>query len=76
MNAKLAIVASSLLLAACAAAPSAQWGKDGTTAYQRSSDQSECQYQIEMSKAPKEQQAHLMSLCMQGKGYRMKPVQP
>lgn len=74
MKANLSIIALGLVLASCAAAPQPQWDKDGASSYQRTSDQSECEYQIRMNKAPKDQQDHLMTLCMQGKGYRLKPA--
>ncbi|TAN12153.1 MAG: hypothetical protein EPN34_05250 [Burkholderiaceae bacterium] len=74
MKSKLSIVAIALLLAACATPPQSQWEKDGATSYDRTSAQSECEYQIEMNKTPTAKQAGLMNLCMQGKGFRLKPA--
>jgi hypothetical protein len=48
--------------------------KEGGTAHQRTTALSECTYQIKLNKTPPEQQKELTKLCMQGKGWRLRPV--
>lgn len=58
-------------LSACASTPH-EYGftKEGASEYDKTSALSECNYQIKLGKADKDEQKELLILCMQGKGYR------
>lgn len=71
---KLAIVATTLFLAGCATTPQYDYTKEGASDHQRTDALSECQYQIRLNKTPANEQAELLRLCMQGKGFRLRRV--
>lgn len=68
-------LALAALLSACASSARYHYAKDGASEYQRTDALSECQYQVKLNKIPANEQAELVQLCMQGKGFRLKPVQ-
>lgn len=65
---------TTLLLAGCAAPPKYEWVKDGASKFDQENALSECSYQIKLNKIAANEQQELLKLCMQGKGYRYKPV--
>ncbi len=73
MNKLLIGIAIAFTLTACAA-PRYNYVKDGASAHQRTDALSECEYQIRLNKTPASDQAKLLNLCMQGKGFRMKRI--
>ena len=62
------------LFAGCAAPPKFDWAKEGVSKHERESILSECSYQIKLNNTSGSDQAELMGLCMQGKGYRYRKV--
>jgi len=48
--------------------------KEGASEHQRTDALSECRYQIRLNKTPASEEAELLKLCMQGKGFRLKRV--
>ena len=68
------ITCATLILSACASPARYAWVKEGASDHQRTSDTSECTYQVRLNKTPTAEQKDLHSLCMQGKGYRLKRV--
>ena len=62
------------LMSACAAPARYDYVKEGASNFQRTDALSECQYQIRLNKTPSVQEAELLKLCMQGKGFRLKRV--
>ena len=68
------IASAALLLSACASPARYAWVKGGASDHQRTNDTSECTYQVRLNKTPAAEQKELHSLCMQGKGYRLKRV--
>ena len=68
------IASAALLLSACASPARYAWVKEGASDHQRTNDTSECTYQVRLNKTPAAEQKELHSLCMQGKGYRLKRV--
>lgn len=64
------------LLSACAGAPK-QFGytKEGASEYDKTSALSECNYQIKLNKVDEDEAGELLTMCMQGKGYRYVRVQ-
>lgn len=62
-------------LTACALPPKYDWTKDDASSEDKNTALSECSYQIKLSKAKMYEQSELLSLCMQGKGYRYKKVE-
>ena len=64
------ILGASVWLVACAASPKTEFVKDGATDFDRSSALSDCTYQIKLGKADDSEAAELLTLCMEGKGYR------
>ncbi|WP_137896592.1 hypothetical protein [Ramlibacter sp. 2FC] len=71
---RLIVIAAASILSACAGSVRYEYEKEGASEYDRTTALSECRYQIQLNKAPDKQEAELMKLCMQGKGYRVKPV--
>jgi hypothetical protein len=72
MNGKSAIVSFVILLGACAATPKYDYVKEGASDHEKTNVMSECQYQIRLNKTPSAEVPELLSLCMQGKGFRLK----
>jgi len=68
------VAAVALFLSACASPARYAWVKEGASDHQRTNDISECTYQVRLNKTPTAEQKELLSLCMQGKGYRVKRV--
>lgn len=74
MKKRLAITGFALILSACAAPARYDYVKEGASEHQKTDALSECQYQIRLNKTPGTEQAELLKLCMQGKGFRLKRV--
>lgn len=72
-NALLVIVLASGLFA-CATPARYDYMKEGASEHQRTDALSECNYKIRLNKTPTTEQAELLKLCMQGKGFRLKRV--
>ena len=68
------LTSAAFILSACAAPARYAWAKEGASDHQRTNDTSECTYQVRLNKIPVAEQKELQSLCMQGKGYRLKRV--
>lgn len=68
------IAAVGVFLTGCAAPPRAEWSKEGASAHERESVQSECRYNVKMNKVGATEQEELVELCMKGKGYRLRKV--
>ena len=68
------ITSAAFILSACASPARYEWVKESASDHQRTNDTSECKYQVRLNKTPVAEQKELHSLCMQGKGYRMKRV--
>ena len=68
------VASAALFLSACASPARYAWVKEGASDHQRTNDTSECTYQVRLNKTPVAEQKELHSLCMQGKGYRMKRI--
>jgi len=68
----LAILGLGASLGACSSAPKYEFSREGATDFDRASALSECTYQIRLAKADpeEEEEKQLLSLCMEGKGYR------
>lgn len=58
------------MLAGCATRQ-AVWTKAGASTQEASSTYSKCEYQVRLQKTPQVEMQRLMSLCMQGEGYRL-----
>lgn len=63
-----------LSVSACAGPARYAYVKDGASTGMQTDALSECQYQIRLNKTPPAEQAELLRLCMQGKGFRLKRV--
>lgn len=63
-----------VLVSACATPPRYDYVKEGASEFQRTDALSECRYQIRLNKTPATEEAELLKLCMQGKGFRLKRV--
>lgn len=63
-----------LSVSACAGPARYAYVKDGASSGMQTDALSECQYQIRLNKTPPAEQAELLRLCMQGKGFRLKRV--
>jgi hypothetical protein len=61
-------------LSACVSPPQYDYVKEGVSNHQKTDAISECQYQVKLNKTPVYEQADLIKLCMQGKGFRLKRV--
>ena len=61
-------------ISACATPARYEYVKDGASEHQRTVVLSECRYQIRLNKTPATEEAELLKLCMQGKGFRLKRV--
>jgi hypothetical protein len=61
-------------ISACAGPARYAYVKDGASTGMQTDALSECQYQIRLNKTPPAEQAELLRLCMQGKGFRLKRV--
>lgn len=68
------VISAALFLGACATPARYDYVKEGASDHQRTDALSECQYQIRLNKTPANEQAELLRLCMQGKGFRLKRV--
>ena len=64
------ILGISLALFGCASEPKYEYSKDGASEYDRTSALSDCTYQIRLNKVKESEAQELLTLCMQGKGYR------
>lgn len=67
-------IAITLTVSACATPARYDYVKDGASNHLKTDALSECQYQIRLNKTPANEQAGLLKLCMQGKGFRLKRV--
>lgn len=74
MKTKLLLAVVAVLISACAAPPRYDYVKEGASEFQRTDALSECRYQIRLNKTPATEEAELLKLCMQGKGFRLKKV--
>ena len=74
MKTKILLSICAVLVTACAAPARYDYVKEGASEYQRTDALSECRYQIRLNKTPATEEAELLKLCMQGKGYRLKRV--
>jgi len=74
MRNSLFIIATVSIISACAAPARYDYVKEGASEHQRTDAVSECNYQIRLNKTPATEQAELLKLCMQGKGFRLKRV--
>ncbi len=63
-------IACCMSLFACASAPKYEFDKAGASDFDRSSAVSDCTYQIRLAKASESEEKQLLTLCMEGKGYR------
>lgn len=74
MKNTLLIIAVSAAISACATPARYDYVKEGASEHQRTDALSECRYQIRLNKTPATEEAELLKLCMQGKGFRLKRV--
>jgi hypothetical protein len=74
MKNTLLIVAVASAISACATPARYDYVKEGASEHQRTDALSECRYQIRLNKTPATEEAELLKLCMQGKGFRLKRV--
>ncbi|MFZ6819390.1 hypothetical protein [Undibacterium sp. Ji22W] len=74
MKTRLLLAVVAVLISACAAPPRYDYVKEGASEFQRTDALSECRYQIRLNKTPATEEAELLKLCMQGKGFRLKKV--
>lgn len=68
----LPVLCLALALGACATPARYEYVKEGASEHQRTDALSECKYQIRLNKTPVTEQAELLNLCMQGKGFRLR----
>ncbi|WP_297914647.1 hypothetical protein [Thiomonas sp.] len=72
---KFLLLACFAALGGCAVNPvQYQYMKQGGSPYDRTTDLSQCQYQIQLHKVPAENAPDMLRLCMQGKGWRLEQV--
>jgi hypothetical protein len=74
MKNTLLIIAIASAISACATPARYDYVKEGASEHQRTDALSECRYQIRLNKTPATEEAELLKLCMQGKGFRLKRV--
>lgn len=74
MKNRLLVIAIASGISACATPARYDYMKEGASEHQRTDALSECNYQIRLNKTPATEQAELLKLCMQGKGFRLKRV--
>lgn len=74
MKNTLLIIAVASTISACATPARYHYVKEGASEYQRTDALSECRYQIRLNKTLATEEAELLQLCMQGKGFRLKRV--
>lgn len=74
MKNTLLIIAVASAMSACATPARYDYVKEGASEHQRTDALSECRYQIRLNKTPASEEAELLKLCMQGKGFRLKRV--
>ena len=74
MKTKIVLLCITALVTACATPARYEYTKEGASEFQRTDAMSECRYQIRLNKTPATEEAELIKLCMQGKGYRIKRV--
>lgn len=74
MKKKILLTVFALLVSACAAPAKYDYAKEGASEHQRTDALSECRYHIRLNKTPATEEAELLRLCMQGKGFRLKRV--
>ena len=70
----LSLVTTTLVLTGCASPQQYDWVKEGVSSHEKESVLSECKYNILLNKTELSQQQELLGLCMQGQGFRYKPV--
>ncbi|MDM5094984.1 hypothetical protein [Aeromonas rivipollensis] len=75
MKRYLILLVTIMVLSACSSTPSSEYTKAGASEAQRTDALSECQYQVKLNKIEDEEQAELINLCMQGKGFRLTPME-
>lgn len=75
MKRHLILLGAIFALSACSSTPNSEYMKDGASESQRVDALSECQYQVKLNKIEDEEQAELINLCMQGKGFRLTPIE-
>ena len=63
-----------VFISACAGPARYAYTKEGASEHQRTDAVSECRYQIKVNKTPATEEAELLKLCMQGKGYRLRRI--
>lgn len=68
------IIAVASAISACATPARYDYVKEGASEHQRTDALSECRYQIRLNKTPASEEAGLLKLCMQGKGFRLRRV--
>ena len=75
MKRLLVVLGSMLILSACSSTPDSEYMKEGASETQRTDALSECQYQVKLNKIEEDEQAELINLCMQGKGFRLTAIE-
>lgn len=75
MKKTLLVIAVTFSIFGCATEPARyNYVKEGASDHQRTDALSECNYQIRLNKTPAAEQAELLKLCMQGKGFRLRRI--
>lgn len=75
MKRQLMVLGAVLVLSACSSTPDSEYTKAGASEAQRTDALSECQYQVKLNKIEENEQAELINLCMQGKGFRLTAIE-
>jgi hypothetical protein len=70
-----ATAALGLLLSACSS-PKLYWYKNEISAFDTANVESECKFQVGLSKVKEDQVADLVQHCMQAKGFRQRTDKP
>ncbi len=66
--------AALILIAGCGTPAKYDFVKDGASSFDKQNAVAECSYQIKLNKIPAAEQRNLLTLCMQGKGYRYRQI--
>jgi hypothetical protein len=67
--------AAFIFIAGCGTPPKKyDFVKEGASSFDKQNAVSECSYQIQLNKIPATGQSNLLTLCMQGKGYRYRQI--